>query len=752
MQERQEERVVVRFEYDLFTGASDGYTIARYKLVEATETMAAGSILIAKGINLPTQRNVLIVLYGDWRVDAKHNGRYLAVHFYEFELPTSKDGVISFLRSLKVGIGPRTAALAYQKFGEKIWDVLDNDPEALASVRGITNTKVAALKRALDETRTIRQILSEFRGCEEMTPNRARYIFEKYGTQSLEVIRKNPYVLCQMRGFGFLTVDAIAKADPAWDPERPERLAAGIQTVLQANSTKGHTCVPKNNTVAELARTLGIGNAKVCRAALNDAVKERQCIVKGDYCYSRYNFLTERQIAQNVIRLLRNRPRKRPSDTAMDDLIDQFQKENGIELAPLQREAVKNCFLRNLCIITGGPGTGKSTIIKAILHVAKGLNDDASAMLMAPTGRAARRMQEATGHSASTIHSALGIRYSGSDSRNGEMPDQEPLDTDFVIVDEVSMIDHHIADCLLTRIGDYTSLILVGDSDQLPSVGPGSILAELIRSELVPTTRLNVIFRQQEGDPIITNSKKIRDGVPDLDFCRTFKLLNERDPDRVFKSACSFYLRCVKEYGLDNVVLLVPHRIKGQLCANTFNAELERHLNPAHEGDCTIRVGQKEFRAGDKVMQTRNTDFAKNGDIGYIQCIEDRPSRDNAEKIVRCCDISFEGGPCITYGVSDMMDVDWAYAMSVHKSQGGEFDTVIMVMTGEHELMARRNLFYTGVTRAKKHVALIGEADIFRKAILNCDAETRYTQLAEFIHVVNNTVPVGSDPRYYTQN
>lgn len=752
MQEQQKEvRVTARFEYELYSNADDGYCIARYKQVDASDTLPAGSIFIAKGQKLPVQRNALIVLYGEWRADSKHGGRYLAVKFFEYELPSSKDGVVSFLSSLKVGIGPRIATDVYKKFGERVWDVLDNEPDSLTAVRGITQTKVKALKAVLDETRIVRQILAEFRSCEEMTPNRARLIYEKFGAQSLEVIRKNPYVLCQLRGFGFLTVDAIAKADPNWDPERPARLAAGIQTVFQANSTKGHTCVPKAQAVSDLSRMLGNISAEACRNALNQAVKDRKCIVKGDYCYSKINFATERSVAQNVVRLLRNRPRKRPSDQVLDQLIDQFQNENNIELAPLQKDAVRNCFFGNLCIITGGPGTGKSTIIKAILSVAKGLDEEADAVLMAPTGRAARRMQEATGHNASTIHSALGIRYSGEDSRFGEMTESEPLETDYVIVDEVSMVDQHIADCLLSRIGDYTSLILVGDSDQLPSVGAGNVLAELIRSGLVPVTRLNVIFRQKEGDPIIANSRKIRDGETDLMLSRNFRMFDERDPDKIFSGACNFYQRCVKQFGLDNVALLVPHRVKGQLCANTFNAELERRLNPPKEGDCTIKIGSKEFRTGDKVMQTKNTDFAKNGDIGYIVCIEDRPSKESPDRPTRCCDICFDNNSPVTYGMSEMMDVDWAYATSVHKSQGNEFDTVIMVMSGEHELMARRNLFYTGITRAKAHVALIGEAGVFQKAITNCDAETRYTQLAEFIHVVDQSVPHGADPRYYVK-
>lgn len=759
MNTKQIREYVCKYEITLFPKpgqtSDNGYVIARYKLVKATQDLPKDSVFIAKGCYLPVNHNVRITLRGEWKVDPHRQGRSLIVSSFEEKLPETKNAVIAYISSLKVGLGPKCVALMYDKFGEGIWDILDHNPDALMGIRGVTKPRLDKLKVMLDERRVIRKLMTEFKGCEEMTLNRATNIFKKYGVNSLHMIRSNPYELCKIRGFSFAVVDALARTLPNWSATRKERLEAGIISVFQANSTKGHTCIPKQTAVSDLNRILAVGDVDVCRNALNAAHKSSLCRVKGKYCYSRFNYMTEETIAQNVLRMIRETPPRRISDSKLNEYIDQFERDNQFKLADAQRLAVMSCFKDRLCIITGGPGTGKSTIIKAILCVAKLINEDTDAMLMAPTGRAARRMQEATDHPASTIHSALGIRYGGDEGSStnfGVMTDNEPLDTDFVIVDEVSMIDQHIANCLFSRVGDYSSLILLGDCDQLPSVGAGNVLSELIRAQLVPVHRLNVIFRQQKGNPIIENSAKIRDGKTNLTFASSFKQFDIRNPDETFAFACNFYERCVKQFGIDEVALLIPHRRKGQLCSDRFNAELERRLNPGHPDDPTVKVNGKEFRAGDKVMQTRNTDFAKNGDIGYIVNIAERGSENDPGGKEVFCDISFEGSPILSYTQSDMQDVDLAYAQSIHKSQGQQYRTVIVVMTGEHELMARRNLLYTAVTRAKENVALIGEASVFIKAIESCEAVTRYTQLADFINELDRTVPKGYDPRYYTPN
>lgn len=752
-----QEQYTVRHDYTMYHDEYSGYTIARYKLAQETADMPKNSVIIAKGYDLPTSKNTSILLDGNWRVDGHRQNRYLDVYNFDTALPETRSGVIDYISSLGVRIGRAKAGKIYDKYGERIWDILENTPDELSSIRGISKTVISNLKRKLDETQQKRKILIQFAGCEEMTPRRAGKIVETYGETALPQILSNPYLLCNIRGFGFQTVDAIAQNLPEYDPKRKERIAAAIQAVFQANYTKGHTCIPKYVALSDLQRILRVNDPDVCRSALNEAHRQKNCRVKGDFCYSRSCFMAEKLVAANVLRILREKPkRKGVEPEKLDRYLDQFQDINGIVLAEEQRNAVKSCFYNNLSIITGGPGTGKSTIIKAILHVAEESNPKrANAMLMAPTGKAARRMEEATGHVASTIHQALGIRYSEDEANSatrGIMSDTEPLETDYIIVDEVSMIDQNLAECLFSRVGDTTSVVLVGDCDQLPSVGAGNVLSELIRSELVPVHRLNVIFRQKEGDPIIINSKKIREGDSELLFDKTFKKFDLRDPDAIFQKACHFYERCVAQFGIENVVMLVPHRVKGKICVNTLNAELQERLNPKREGEMTIRKGGgREFRVGDRVMQTRNTDNAKNGDVGTIVNITDAFSEKDDTKRIQLCDIKFESyNDPLRYDADDMANVDWAYAQSVHKSQGQEYQTVIVVMTGEHELMARRNLLYTAVTRAKENVALIGEMSVFDKAINNCEAETRYTQLADFIRVMNDTIPDGYDPRYFT--
>ena len=736
-----------RHVFTVYEGGN-GYIVAKYKTVDDYPDLPINTQFTAVGYNLPKQANVSVVFEGNWVTDVKR-GRSFKVDRYEIEAPKNKEAFISYVTSLSVGIGPKIANRIYEKFGESSWDVCVNKPDDLLSIKGISTKVLGHLKDEIAKTTVIRDILAAFQTCGEMTPDRAAAIFGKYGAESMVALNKNPYILCEIRGFNFATVDKIAQTKSNWSPVSEERLLAGVQHIFRYHAMSGHTCIPKELAISTLMRTLTL-DRNSARKGLNVAYHRGTCVVKGDFCYSNDSYICERNLAANALRIMRNTSAINVPRDELDNLIAEFEQENGFTLAENQKDAVRGCFNTNINIITGGPGTGKSTIIKAVIYIIEHVKEDAVVTLMAPTGRASRRMQEATGHAASTIHSALGIKFSEDSGVMGEMEDTSPLETDVVIVDEVSMVDQFLGRDLLSRIGDDTVVVLVGDSDQLPSVNAGNVLHELIESGLIPFTRLNVIFRQAEGNPIIINSKKILSGDTELMETKSFQLHTASNDELVFQYACSFYEKCVKYYGIDNVVLLAPFKQKGTICVDTLNKELEKRLNPPVQGEPYMIIGKTTYRVGDKVMQTRNTDGPKNGDIGYIKAIVNRPIPEEPWRFETYCDIEFEGSSSIiSYTKKDMQQVDLAFAQSIHKSQGSEYKTVIIIMTKEHSAMAKRNLLYTGVTRAKENLALIGNVDAFNYAITNEQIDTRYTLLAQILRELNDEVPVGEDPRYY---
>ena len=732
--------IKVRHTFTIFRDNGSNFCVGKYRLTEDTDNMAAGSMLIAKGTDLPSVSNVDIILRGEWITDKSHGNECFFVNCSEVLPPNEKDGIISYLCSLRVGIGKKTAEKIYSRFGSTIWDVIENDPAQVCNVKGVSERIQEKLLQKINETQAMRKLMLFFKGITTFTPNDAYRVYAQFKSNALDIVKQNVYAMCEVRGFSFQAVDAIAREMPEYDAERKERMYAAIEAVFTANSLRGHTCVPNAKLLSDLERLTGVSE-KCCIESIKSALFEKKVRMVNGYSYSNFQYRIERDLAQHALRILNGKPPFKTDERSVMQFIREYEKQNCIELAEEQIEAVKSCFLtKNLCVITGGPGTGKSTIIKAILYVAESIDKDASSLLLAPTGRAARRMEEATSHDACTIHSALGISYSDEDGDTlniGVMHDMAPLCAQIVIVDEASMCDSYIAKCLFSRIGEKTALVMVGDSDQLPSVGAGDVLSQLISSEHVPVHRLKVIFRQKAGDPIIINAAKIREGDTSLVQARSFRMCGIEDPKDIFRRTCDFYVRCVKQFSIDEVTLLIPHKRKGYLCADTLNEELEKRLNPNASGE-TITVMKKTFHIGDRVMQTKNTDDAKNGDVGTIVNIVDRPKKSDPYSYERCCDIDFEGGLSVSYTLSDMKNIDLAYATSVHKSQGQEFKTVIVVMAEEHNLMAKRNLLYTAVTRAKENVALIGHERTFLRAITQEKGEEdrRCTQLAYFIDIL----------------
>lgn len=734
--------VTGKHRYTLFQNSQNGYTVGKYLGSDGVEFIAVGDAL-------PTRKDLNITFCGEW-TESKY-GQQLSVSFFEITLPTSEDGVAAYFSSLKIGIGRTISRRIYRKFGEQVWDVVENEPRRLLSVKGITERKVTELQAKIKETRVMRELMKTFQGS-DIPASRLSRVVEKWGAEAVNIVSRTPYRLTEVSGFGFPVVDSFAKGK-GFPPDSDERIGAAATYVLQEGCIEGNVCMRKDDVLNRLYQILNAGydeevcSESLCKKGLTDAVVAKKLFFLASMLYLPSMYLDEQSAAASVARLLTGKT-KQYDMAAIVAAVDEFEKTTGFELAKGQRDAVIACFKHPISVITGGPGTGKTTIIKAVLYVYNAVRQNGETeksaddngdfdsedgvILMAPTGRAARRMSETTQHNASTIHSALGVRC---DDRDFVSDDYPPLDADIVIVDEGSMLDQHIAALLLERISTGTNLVFVGDIDQLPSVGAGNVLAEFIRSQKINVSRLDVIYRQAEESPIIANAAKVKDGNTDIEWARRFKLIAAVSQKDIFNKAVSMYLRCVKAYGINNVILLSPMREKGALAAKAFNLTIQEQLNPKAANTLTVKVNGIEYRTGDRVMQTKNTDYAKNGDVGTILNIIKEPDPKDENDYCYVVQIEFnDDGKTLSYSVDDMQHITLAYCMTVHKSQGSEYQTVLMVTSSAHRFMLRRNLVYTGITRASENVAIIGEESAFKAAILNDTTDERCTLLADRIH------------------
>jgi exodeoxyribonuclease V alpha subunit len=724
------EEIEVKAMHSFTIKEGEGWIVARYKMLDTQETF------VAVGSDLPDAKDVTAVLYGKW--ETNKYGKRFKVASCSVELPTSMAGISSYLQSLKVGIGPKKAVDIYKRFGERVWSVLDKEPARLLDVPGISQSILDKLKVKLRETNVMRDIISLIKGAVTITPKQASALASHFGSNAVDIIKHETFRLCEVQGFGFPTVDKLAKALKS-DPTDKRRLLAAIDHLLDEAAAHGHTCVQKDDLLKRMLWLLNAGlpsttvTADMCMDAMNDAFRagliKRTCHM----LYSTHRYEQEAAIASHLARLMRNQV---GGVINVEKLITQYEKDFNIELADSQKDAIRKVFRHKVNIITGGPGTGKTTVIKAILNTHRKVYGTSSEpFLLAPTGRAARRMAEATGYEAQTIHAAIG--YTGEAGTESMLHTGQMLEANLIIIDEFSMADQFITSALLSRIPDSAKVVFVGDPDQLPSVGCGNVLHEMIRSEKIPTTKLDVIFRQAHDNPIVSNSLAIKEGETNLTFTNTFRFFLELTPADIFKKACMFYVKCVKAYGLDNVILLNPFREKTELSVKAFNLQIQSILNPKKENDLFIKSRDIEFRIGDRVMQTKNTETAKNGDVGYIKDIIRKVDPDDPTKWLHVAMIEFnDDGIRHAYQADQMAEIDLAYCTTVHKAQGSEYETVIIVMSEIHEIALRRNLIYTAVTRAKKNVAIIGEESALVKAILNDKTDARHTLLADRLYAL----------------
>jgi exodeoxyribonuclease V alpha subunit len=669
----------------------------------------------------------VLKLQGEWQTHPRY-GQQFKIISYESVIPATIAGIERYLSSgLIKGIGPVMAQRLVAKFGKETLDVIGHDIDRLREVDGIADKRIEMIRKAWDEQKEIRDVMVFLQGY-GVSPAYATKIFKQYGRQAIAVVRENPYRLAEeVFGIGFLTADKIA-GKLGIPKDSPLRAKAGIQYVLLQLSDEGHTFYPFKPLLTQCSKILDIEEATLLEA-FQAAAAERKIVIEeteNTAAGGRAVYLTPLHVAEvGIARLLRTLLASPKQLQLMDreGALKSAQKELNVTLADQQLKAVVEALDRKVMVITGGPGTGKTTIIRAITHVYAASRQ--KIVLAAPTGRAAKRMFEATGREAKTIHRLL--EYSPKIGRF-KRDEQEPLDADLVVIDETSMVDTALMYNLLKAIPPKATLILVGDVDQLPSVGPGNVIRDIIDSDVVPTVRFNEIFRQARRSMIIVNAHRVNNGqMPTSDGQQEtptdFYFIEVEEPEKVLQriiTLCKEKIPARFGYNtLTDIQVLTPMH-KGTVGASNLNAELQRELNPSK--DEIARAG-RTFKKGDKVMQIRNN-YDKdvyNGDIGRIAVI------DREEQEVS---VNFDG-KLVAYEFSELDELVLAYATSIHKAQGSEYPVVVMPILVQHFVLLQRNLLYTGITRGKKLVVIIGTKKALAIAIRNNKPQMRYTLLKE---------------------
>jgi len=666
-------------------------------------------------------------LTGKW-VQNKRFGEQFQVETFEVTQPATLLGIQKYLASgLIKGIGSIMSERIVEKFGLHTLEVIEKKPERLSEVEGIGPKRISLIIKAWVEHKEIKEIMIFLQGHGVSAAYSAK-IYKQYGDQSIETVRENPYRLAHdIYGVGFITADKIAQ-NLGIDRNSLIRAKAGLIYILNRLTEEGHVYYPESQLIHKAKEILSV-DEEIIILAVRELSKEKELFLEDldpdgnlKAVYLAPFHVAETGVAQMLMNLKEFPSNIRPIHP--EKAIEWVQQKLNIELAQRQEEAVLLAATSKVLIITGGPGTGKTTLITAILRIFQQMK--LRVLLAAPTGRAAKRMNEATGWEAKTIHRLL--EY--SPRKGGFKKDQDdPLEADVVIIDETSMVDTLLMYHLLKAIQSHAHLILVGDVDQLPSVGPGNVLKDIIRSGKFTVVRLTEIFRQAQESMIVVNAHKVNQGqlpvLKEIDKPEKtdFQFIQEEDPEKILQNIldlCSERIpRQFRFHPLREIQVLAPMH-KGIIGVANLNIELQKRLNPGQPG---ITHGAWNFRLGDKVMQIVNN-YDKdvfNGDIGWISKI------DPEEREVV---IDFDGRP-VPYDYSDLDEVVLAYAVSVHKSQGSEYPVVILPVVTQHYMLLQRNLIYTGITRAKKLVIMIGTKKTLAIAIRNNKPQRRYTLLSE---------------------
>ncbi len=697
---------------------TNSYMIAIYRPCETIRDTAGNTITQVKAVGycLPTADTIRYELQGRWAKNPKHGVQFEVENYDEVIIPT-KEGIIAYLTSGQIkGIGPKLAERIYQTYGNSSLDVLDKEPEKLLSISGISEGKLKKICDSYLANRGARDVVA-FLSPHGITPNRAVRLYREYGEETMEIVKKHPYRLCEIAGIGFKTADKIAMS-MGFDKLSTERVDEGILYTMVEAETEGHLCLEKREFIKRCQKTLDtpqLTEDMIANRALRLVYDNRLVSYKGNV-YRQKTAQAEQHLAELLIQKLRQFHVRTYSD--LDAELDKEERLLNLKLAPEQRDAVKTALTNGVAVITGGPGTGKTLIQRAILDIYRRKNPGKEICCCAPTGRASRRMEESTGYSASTIHKALGLIAGEDDEDDGP----EMLDADLILADEVSMLDIYLAANLFRAVRNGSQIILIGDSEQLPSVGPGAVLREIIASNCIPVVRLDKVFRQNKGSRIAVNAKLIRHGNLSLEYGTDFQFVDSANIQESAELIVKLYQEEISKYGIDNVALLTPYRQKTETGVNAMNERLQELVNPPSKSKAEIDTGKRKFRTGDKVMQIKNHEEVSNGDVGYVT----RISTVGDETTLY---VDFGDGKVMEYDSSELDMLELGYASTVHKSQGSEYKSVILNLQSAHHIMLKRALVYTAITRGKEKVTIVGERKALCIAIKCTDAEKRGTCL-----------------------
>lgn len=717
----------------VYQNAENGYVICEVSSKEEGDFYAVGY--------MPTARpGESASLTGDW-VNHPEYGEQFKVELYETIMPKEETAIIKYLSSGVIkGVREATAKKLYEAFGDSVFDVLTNEPEKVEKIKGIGHDRAVTICKSFNEQRSVQNIVM-FLQQYSISANTAIKIHKIFGSEAVSVIKENPYALANaVDGISFKTADAIAY-NIGIPKNSPERIACGVVYYLrEAAYTNGHAYLPRGVIKEHTVYNLDITETEA-ENAISELIADRDIILdKIDnnevlYLYGMYH--DEKYIANRVVEIATTESKYAISASRAEEEVDEFERDNGIKLAKKQREAVVTALSSGFMVLTGGPGTGKTTTINAIISIMENLNIKVA--LAAPTGRAAKRMSQVTGRDAKTVHRLLGAQMVGN-THTFSRDEENPLDCDVIILDEASMVDTSLMASFLRAVKPGGRIILSGDSDQLPSVGAGNVLRDIIASGVVSTVKLSDIFRQSEESLIIVNAHKINNGeMPELgDRTRDFFFMKRANPSDVATTVTELYKsRLPKTYGLNpmsDIQILSPTK-KGITGTVELNRILQMSINPPSQSKNEYKYGQTVFREGDKVMQTRNNyDIeytTENGEDGVGIYNGDMGIVDSIHTQERYMIITFDDGKIIEYPFTSVEDLDLAYAITVHKSQGSEFSYVVIPLSTYMPMLMTRNLFYTAITRAKTMVILVGSDRIVENMTKNNTYTKRFTGLLD---------------------
>ena len=686
-----------------------------------------------------------VCVSGKWVHNPRY-GRQFSVSGFEKRLPADTASMLRYLSSRTIkGIGPKTAQKIVDRFGEDSFDVIENHPQWLTEIRGISLKVALSASEDFKQQTGMRSAMMFFR--EFFGAALTVRIYKKWGSGSVEIAKKNPYRLCnEIEGIGFEKADAMADK-LGFSGDNLDRIMSGIHYLLSYNAAQnGHVCLPRKKLVESAAKLLEVGedraNEAVSELLRQEKLKYRQSDGE-QMIYTAQAYDSEKYVAQKLYLL--DKLCASISLPDIDRFVEMEEDKNGISYASLQKKAITDALRYGVMILTGGPGTGKTTVVRALINIFEHMGLDVA--LSAPTGRAAKRLSESTSKEAKTIHRLLEMGYDPAGRATFARNEHEYLDEDVVIIDEASMVDIVLMDALVKAIKPGAKIIIIGDSDQLPSVGAGNVLRDLIDSERFATVRLTEIFRQAQTSLIITNAHKINIGqmpildVKDNDFF-FMKRENDRSISQTVVELCQTRLpRAYGELARGGIQVICPSR-KGETGTEHLNLLLQSALNPFDKAKREYTFRDVVFREGDRIMQTRNNydliwerdaDGKSgrgifNGDIGIIEEI------DVYEKSMV---ILFDERR-VVYDLSMLDDIEHAYAVTVHKSQGSEYPIVIMTMGNAPNMLLTRNLLYTAVTRAQNIVILVGNEEVVAQMVNNNRQLLRYTGLCDFLRVSTN--------------